>query len=185
MVRGFTSTRTGRAPASTTAFAVAGSVYAGTMTSSSSSRQSAATARWRAALTDGLVALEREQQRVDHVVDIAPRANLRAFAVDHEIFARERADGERVNRADPDLARAVDVERANGRRRQAVLVEIGVSHVLAGELGDRVRPACLTDGAAARNMRLLDAIRAGREDLASREVQQPLVRRLRRLRVPE
>ena len=52
IVRRSTSTSTGRAPASTTAFAVAGKVYAGTITSSPSPSPSAATARWTAAVPE-------------------------------------------------------------------------------------------------------------------------------------
>src|SRR5262249_48904371 len=36
-------------------------------------------------LTDGLVSLEAQQQRIDHVVDIAPGADLRAVAVNREV----------------------------------------------------------------------------------------------------
>ena len=52
MVAGSTSTSTGRAPASATTFAVAGNVYAGTITSSPGPIPSASTARWSAAVPE-------------------------------------------------------------------------------------------------------------------------------------
>ena len=51
-VSGSTSTSTARAPQSSTTFAVAGNVYAGTMTSSPGPISSASTARWSAAVPD-------------------------------------------------------------------------------------------------------------------------------------
>ena len=50
IVSGSTSTSTGRSPASATTFAVAGNVYAGTITSSPGSSPSASTARCSAAV---------------------------------------------------------------------------------------------------------------------------------------
>ena len=51
-VSGSTSTSTARAPQSSTTFAVAGKVYAGTMTSSPGPISSASSARWSAAVPD-------------------------------------------------------------------------------------------------------------------------------------
>ena len=51
---------------------------------------------------------------------------------------------------------------------------VGVRHVLAGELGDGVRPARLADGADRRNLTLLDAEGVRAEDLAGGEVDEPL-----------
>ena len=51
-VSGSMSTRTARAPQSSTAFAVAGNVYAGTITSSPGPISSARRARWSAAVPD-------------------------------------------------------------------------------------------------------------------------------------
>ncbi len=120
--------------------------------------------------------------RLDHVVDVAPGADLRAVAVDRQVAAGERRLDERADRAAADLARAVDVERAHGDGRQAELVVVGVRHVLAGELRDGVRPARLADGAIVVTLRLVDAERVRAEDLARRELDQALERVLRRER---
>ncbi len=127
-------------------------------------------------------ALEAEQQRLDHVVDVAPGADLRAVAVDRQVAPGERRLDERADRAAADLARAVDVERADRHGRQPELVVVGVRHVLAGELRDRVRPARLADRADRRHaaLRCVDRVRA--EHLARRELDQPLERVLRRER---
>ena len=55
-VSGSTSTSTARAPQSSTTFAVAGNVYAGTMTSSPGPISSASSARWSAAVPDDTTA---------------------------------------------------------------------------------------------------------------------------------
>ena len=61
-------------------------------------------------------------------------------------------------------------------RRQPELVVVGVRHVLARELRDRVRPARLADRAGRRGVRLVDAEGVRAEDLARREVDEPLER---------
>ena len=122
------------------------------------------------ALADGGGVLEREQHRLDHVVDVAPGADLRAVAVDLEVASRERRLDERADRAAADLTRAVDVERTHRDRRQAELGVVGVRHVLAGELRDRVRPARLADRADRRHVALLDVERVLPEHLARREL---------------
>src|SRR4051794_1059381 len=86
------------------------------------------------ALAGCLRALEAEQHRVHHVVDVAPGANLRAVAPHDEILACERRLDERANRAAADLSRPEDVERAHRHRGQAQLVVVRVRHVLACEL---------------------------------------------------
>ena len=88
----------------------------------------------------------------------------------------ERAHREVVNRAAADLARPVDVERPHRARRQRELVEVRMRHVLARELRDGVGPARLADRALRGDVRLLDLVRVGAEDLARREVDQPLDR---------
>ena len=118
--------------------------------------------------------LERQEDRLDHVVDVAPRADLRAVAVDLEVAPAERRLDERADRAAADLARAVDVERAHGDRRQPELGVVGVRHVLAGELRDGVRPARLADRADRRDVGLLDVERVLAEHLARRELDEPL-----------
>ena len=78
----------------------------------------------------------------------------------------------------------VDVERAHRDGREAELPVVGVRHVLAGELRDGVRPARLADRALRGRARLVDAEGVGAEDLAGRELDQPLdgvLRRERRL----
>ena len=70
------------------------------------------------ALADRVRVLEREQRALDHVVDVAPGADLRAVAVDRQVAARERGLDEGADRAAADLARPVDVERPHRRRRQ-------------------------------------------------------------------
>ena len=134
------------------------------------------------ALARGLRALEAEQERLDHVVDVAPGADLRAVAVDRQVPAGERRLDEGADRAAADLARAVDVERPDGDRRQGELVVVGVRHVLARELRDGVGPARLADRADRRHVPLgrVDRVRA--EDLARRELDQALERVLRRER---
>ena len=117
---------------------------------------------------------------VDHVVHVAPGADLRAVAVDRQVAAGERRLDERADRPAADLARAVDVERPDRRRRQAELGVVRVRHVLAGELGDGVGPARLADGAARRDVRLVHVERVRAEDLARREVDEALDRLLRR-----
>ena len=126
--------------------------------------------------------LEAGERALDHVVDVAPGADLRAVAVDDEVAAGERGLDERADRAAADLARAEDVERAHGHGRQAELVVVGVRHVLAGELRDRVRPARLADRADRRHVALLDVERVRAEDLARREVDEALERVERRRR---
>ena len=123
--------------------------------------------------------LEAEQRPVDHVVDVAPGADLRAVAVDHEVAAGERGLDEGADRTAALLARAEDVERVHRHARQAELVVVGVRHVLARELRDGVRPARLADRADRRDLALLDAERVGAEHLARREVDEPLERLLR------
>src|SRR5207302_11122423 len=71
------------------------------------------------AMADGLGPLEAEQQRLDHVVDVAPGADLRAVAVDDQVAAGEGGLDERPNRPAADLAGSVDVERAHGDGRHA------------------------------------------------------------------
>src|SRR5204863_2490518 len=73
------------------------------------------------ALADRVLVLEREQQPFDHVVDVAPGADLRAVAVYRQVAAGERRLDEGANRAAADLAGAVDVERPDRGRGQAEL----------------------------------------------------------------
>ena len=73
-----------------------------------------------------------------------------------------------------------DVEGMDGDRGEAELVVVGVRHVLAGELRDRVRPARLADGADRRHLALLHAEGVRAEDLARREVDEALERVERR-----
>ena len=120
--------------------------------------------------------LEAGEAARDHVVDVAPGADLRAVAVDRQVAPRERRLDERADRAAADLARAEDVERVHRHRRAAELVVVGVRHVLAGELRDRVRPARLADRADRRHLALLDAEGVRAEDLARREVDEALER---------
>ena len=47
--------------------------------------------------------LEAEQRAGDHVVDVAPRADLRAVSVDDQVAPGERRLDERANRAAADL----------------------------------------------------------------------------------
>ena len=131
---------------------------------------------------DRLRVLEREQQAAHHVVDVAPGADLRAVAVDRQVAPGERRLDERADRAAADLPGAVDVERAHGDGRQAELVVVGVRHVLAGELRDRVGPARLADRADRRHVALGDVERVLAEHLARRELDQPLERVVRRER---
>ena len=120
--------------------------------------------------------LQREQHGLDHVVDVAPGADLRAVAVDLQVAPRERRLDEGADRAAADLTRAVDVERPHRDRRQPELAVVGVRHVLARELRDRIRPACLADRADRRDVALLDVERVLTEDLARGELDQPLER---------
>ena len=66
--------------------------------------------------------------------------------------------------------------------RQAELRVVGVRHVLAGELRDGVRPACLADRADRRHLALADVEGVLPEHLARRELDHPLDRVLRRER---
>ena len=134
------------------------------------------------ALADRVRMLEREQERLDHVVDVAPRADLRAVAVDHEVVAGERRLDEGADRPAADLSRPVHVERAHRDGRHAELVVVRVRHVLAGELRDRVRPARLADRALRGHVLLVDLERVRAEDLARRELDDALDRVLRRER---
>src|SRR5581483_9677721 len=74
------------------------------------------------ALPDRVRVLETETHGLDHVVDVAPRADLRAVAAHREVVAAERRLDERADRTAADLARPVDVEGADGHRRDAELV---------------------------------------------------------------
>ena len=87
-----------------------------------------------------------------HVRDVAPGADLRAVAANGQVVAGERRLDEGADRAAADLPGAEDVEGADGDRRQPELVVVGVRHVLASELGDRVGPARLADRADRRNL---------------------------------
>ena len=126
------------------------------------------------ALAERRRVLEAEERTRDHVVDVAPRTDLRAVAVDDEVATFERRLDEGADRAAADLARAVDVERAHGHERDAVLVVVGAAHVLAGELRDRVRPPRLADRALRRHVRLVHLERVRAEDLARRELDHAL-----------
>jgi hypothetical protein len=125
-------------------------------------------------LADGARQLERQEQRVDHIVDVAPSADLGAVAVNRQVLPGERRLDERPDRAAADLAGPVDVERMHGHRRERELVIVGVGHVLAGELRDGVGPACLADGADRRHLSLRHAKGMRPEDLARREVDEAL-----------
>ena len=59
------------------------------------------------------VRCSRQRSALDHVVDVAPGADLRAVAVDDEVAPGERRLDERADRAAADLARAEDVERVH------------------------------------------------------------------------
>ena len=131
------------------------------------------------ALTDRARVLECQEGAVDHVVDVAPRPDLRAIPVDREVASRERGFDERANRAATDLARPEDVERPHRGRRQAKLGVIRVGHVLARELGHGVGPACLADRADRRHMRLVHVERVLAEHLARGEIDEPFERVLR------
>src|SRR5205823_7350886 len=120
------------------------------------------------ALADGTRMLEAETHGLDHVVDVAPRADLRAVAANGQVVARERGLDERANRAAADLSGTVDVERAHGHDRQAQLVVVRVRHVLAGKLRDRVRPARLSHRADRRDLTLAHVVGVRAEDLARR-----------------
>src|SRR5262249_39615417 len=61
-------------------------------------------------LSDGLRPLEAEERPGHHVVDVAPRADLRPVAVNGQVASGERRLDERANGAAADLSRAVDVE---------------------------------------------------------------------------
>ena len=120
--------------------------------------------------------LEACEHAADHVGDVRPRANLRAVVVDLEVASRERCLDERANRAAPDLARPVDVERMHRDRGQAELVVVGVRHVLAGELRHGVRPARFADRADRRHLPFVHVRCVGAEYLARREVDEALER---------
>jgi len=70
----------------------------------------------------------------------------------------------------------------HGDGRQPELVVIGVRHVLAGELGDRVRPPGLAHASDRRDLAFADVERVRAEDLARREVDEPFERRFGRER---
>src|SRR5207248_9626531 len=86
------------------------------------------------ALADSLGLFRAERERVDHVRDVAPGAILRAVAVDRQVAPRECRLDERPDCAPADLAGPEDVERADGDDRDAVLLAVGMRHVLAREL---------------------------------------------------
>ena len=121
--------------------------------------------------------LQTQKRRLDHVVHVAPRADLRAVAVDRQVAPRERRLDEGADRAAADLPRPEDVEGVDGHRGQAELVVVGVRHVLARELRDGVRPARLADRADRRDLAFLDVEGMRAEDLARREVDEALERR--------
>ena len=120
--------------------------------------------------------LEREEQALDHVVDVAPGTDLRAVAVDLEVAPSERRFDERADRAAADLAGPEDVEGSNRDRGHPELGVVGVGHVLARELRDRVRPAGLADRADGRDLRLLHVECVLAEHLAGRELDEALER---------
>ncbi len=128
------------------------------------------------ALADGVRMLEGEEGAVDHVVDVAPRADLRAVPVDREVASREGGLDERADRAAADLTRPEHVERPHRGRRQAELGVVRVRHVLAGELRDGVGPARLADRADRRDVRLVHVEGVLAEHLARREVDEPFER---------
>src|SRR5918996_693611 len=134
------------------------------------------------ALPHGARMLEGEQRSVDHVVDVAPSADLGAVAVDRQVLAGERRLDERADRAPADLTGPVDVERPHRGRGQAELGVVRVGHVLAGELRHGVGPARLADRADRGHVCLLHVERVLAEDLARREVDEPFQRVARRER---
>ena len=131
------------------------------------------------ALADRVRVLECEEGAVDHVVDVAPRADLRAVPVDREVAPRERGFDECSDRPAANLTRPEHVERPHRGRRQAELRVVRVSHVLAGELGHGVGPACLADRADRRHVRLVHVERVLAEHLARGEIDEPFERVLR------
>src|SRR5262249_60322647 len=116
------------------------------------------------------------RQRLGQVVDVAPGPDLRAVSVDGQVPAREGRLDERADRAAPDLPWAEDVERPDGDDGDPALLAVGVRHVLARELRDRVRPARLADRPDCRDVALGDVVRMRAEDLAGRDLDESLDR---------
>ncbi len=130
--------------------------------------------------------LERAQHALDHVVDEAPGADLRAVAEDQQVLVLQRLAHEDRQSALAGLARAIDVERPHGHCRQAVLFEVCVRQVLARQLTDRIGPARLADraGDGLRTLADLEGLRA--ENLGGRKLEEALdaahlLRRLQRV----
>ena len=96
--------------------------------------------------------------------------------MDRQVAARERGLDERADRPTADLAGAEDVEGPDRNDGDAVLLAVGVRHVLAGELRDRVRPAGLADRPDRRDVALGDVVRVRAEDFAGRDLYEALDR---------
>ena len=119
---------------------------------------------------------------LDHVVDVAPGADLRAVAVDDRSRPASAASMNARIAPPPIWPGPKTLNGCTGHRRQPELVVVGVRHVLAGELRDRVRPARLADRADRRDLPSLDVERVRAEHLARREVDEALERVQRRER---
>ena len=79
-----------------------------------------------------------------------------------------------MHRALADLPRPVDVERANGDRREVELLPVVVGEMLRGELADRIGPTGLADRSKTGDVGFPNAKRVRAEDLARREVDHTL-----------
>lgn len=125
-------------------------------------------------MAGGFIPREGEHDRVDDVVDVAPRTNLIAFVVNLDGLVLEGANDECVNRTFSDLAGTVDVERTNGTGGQPMLFPVVMGEMLSGELRNGVRPTRFAHGTKARDIRLANAKGIAAEHFARRKIDEPL-----------
>src|SRR4029453_4658525 len=126
-------------------------------------------------MTNRLWSRQTAKNAVDHVIDVAPRADLTPVVVNRYVFAAKRLQNEAMNRAFANLARPVNVEGADGHGRQPELSMIVVSHVLSRKLTHRVRPSRLADSAETRQVSLAHLVCVASEDLTRRKVNEAVV----------
>src|SRR4030095_16433673 len=89
---------------------------------------------------NGFLFLRAGQHAVDEIVDVTPRANLRAVVVEYDRLVLEGLQDDAADRPVAHLSRSIHVEGANDRERQSRLEVMRVREMLGRELAGSVDP---------------------------------------------
>src|SRR6185312_3712065 len=108
----------------------------------------------------------RNHDAIDHVVHVAPRADLRSVSMDLDRLVSERAFNENTQRSFPDLTATIYVERAHDSCGQLSFLPVGNGKMLLRKLAHGVRPPCFANLPNDRAIRLRRAKRTLAEDFA-------------------